>query len=142
MISGHADPVWDAPQFERGWLNRPATLREMVTWAYNVHRSDPQIYTQLLKLPQAKEAAKRLWHAYQNALPVERQLELAHEFNREMLALRALMDTPKSSKPTVGKAADRLGEKQRRADAKAAERAARRQLVTKPAPVGTLWEGL
>lgn len=146
MISQKLDPVWDMPQFERPWPDRPATLRQLVNWAHHIHRSDPQIYTNLLKWPPAKETAKALWRAYQNALPVERQLELAADFNREMIILKAQMDTPKPSKPTVGKARDRLGEKQRRAEARAAERAQKRQLKEAPAPtaypVGSLFEGV
>lgn len=144
MISQHTDPNFDTPIFERGWLERPATLRQMMNWAYHIHRSSPQMYTVLQKLPSPKLTAKALWHAYQNALPVERQTELAHEFNRAMHALKAYMDTPKPSKPTVGKAKDRFGEKQRRAEKKAAERAAKRALTSKPTltPSGTLWEGL
>lgn len=142
MITLHLDPIWDMPQLERPWPDRPASLRQLVNWAYHVHRSSPMNYPALLKYPPAKEAAKTLWRAYQNALPVDHQLELAATFNREMIALKAFMDTPKSSKPTVGKPQDRFGEKQRRADAKSSERNAKRQLRENPAPVGSLWEGL
>lgn len=145
MISRKLDPVWDMPQFERPWPDRPATLRQMVNWAHHIHRSSPMNYPALTRLTTPKEAAKALWRAYQEALPVERQLELARDFNQAMLDLRKFLDTPKPSKPTVGKARDRLGEKQRRAEARAAERAQKRQLKEVPAPtaypVGSLFEG-
>lgn len=146
MITLKYDAIWDNPDFQRPYPERPATLRQLVNWAYHIHRSDPQIYAALLKLSAAKETAKKLWWAYQNALPVEKQIELAHEFNHSMIALKVLMDTPKPNKPTIGKASDRLGEKQRRAEAKDAERQAKRQLKEAPTPtaypVGSLFEGV
>lgn len=145
MLTFKHDPIWDAPEFERPYPERPATLRQLVNWAYHIHRSDPGIYTALLKLHTPKLAAKALWRAYQNARPVEEQKVLAQEFNESMIALKKLMDTPKSSKPTVGKPQDRFGERKRREEAKLAERQARRTLKDSPAPAapaGSLFEGL
>ena len=37
MMSQHQDPNFDAPVFQRPWGERPATLRQMVNWAYHIH---------------------------------------------------------------------------------------------------------
>lgn len=138
------DPVLDDPVFDQGWGIKPVTLRVLIAHAYEVTRSAPALYPDLIYFPKVGELARELWNAHRRKVPALELMPAATEFNAALRALRASKSAPKNSKPTVGKATDRLGEKARQSAEKAAVRTARKELhapaqLIPDAPADSLW---
>ena len=106
------------------------SLETMIAHAEEIRRSDPLMYFDLVKFPEIREAAVLLLAAHRMGAPEADVTEHAINLDAVLRAVRNAKAVPKSSKPTVGKASDRLGEKARKEAAKAKLRDEKRALVT------------
>jgi len=131
-------------------LGATVGLKVVIGHAYEIERSNPVTHYVLVKFPYLRDLALQLIAAHKLGAPLSDLHEHAERLNAALLHVKAAQSLPNPNKPTVGKAADRLGEKARKQQENATRRAERRALTAKPTPVtltpaapaGSPWEGL
>ena len=118
------------------------SLAVMVAHAREIERSDPEFYPDLQRYDEIRRTAARLLAASRLGAPEEDLVTFAHDLDRVLTYVRRQKALPRADKPTVGKATDRLGEKGRRAEKKAQDRAERRTAAkASPIPADSLFGG-
>jgi hypothetical protein len=104
-------------------------LETMIAHAEEIRRSDPAVFYDLIKFPEMREAAVTLLAAHRMGAPEADVITHAAHLDSVLREVRNAKAVPKPSKPTIGKASDRVGEKARKEAAKAKLRDEKRALI-------------